>query len=142
LAAGLAAAQTGDFRGALAQTDSLLQHDAAWLAEAPFARALLYLRRGEWLAAAGDRAGADRAWTWYEQSDVEGWPQRAAQAGEVDVVVGVYARLRRAELAVQRGDRAAACALGERVRELWADAEPAYAALLRRAEAVTTGCPR
>ena len=142
LVAGLAAAQTGDFRGALALTDSLLRHDAAWLSEAPFARALLYLRRGEWLAAAGDRAGADRAWTWYEQSDVEGWPQRAAQAGEVDAVVGVYARLRRAELAVQRGDRPAACALGERVRELWADAEPAYAALARRAEAVTTGCPR
>ena len=142
LVAGLAAAQTGDFRGALALTDSLLRHDAAWLAEAPFARALLYLRRGEWLAALGARDGADRTWGWYEQSDVEGWPQRAAQAGEVDAVVGVYARLRRAELAVQRGDRATACTLGGRVRELWADAEPAYALLVKRAEAVTTGCAR
>jgi serine/threonine protein kinase len=138
---GLAAAQAGDPAAALARTDSLLRYDAGWLVRAPFARALLYLRRGEWLLATGAPDGADRTWLWYQQSDVEGWPQRSAQAGEVDAVAGVYARLRRAELAAQRGDRVAACALAGRVRELWTGAEAAYASLVKRVESVAAGCP-
>jgi tRNA A-37 threonylcarbamoyl transferase component Bud32 len=142
LLAGLAAAQAGDPAGALERTDSLLRYDAGWLVQAPFARALFYLKRGEWLLATAAPERADRTWLWYQQSDVEGWPQRSAQAGEIDAVAAVYARLRRAELAEQRGDQAAACALAVRVGELWDSAEPAYAPLVKRAEAVAAHCPR
>jgi len=138
---GLAAGRAGDAAGALATTDSLLTQDAATLAQAPFARAMLYLHRGEWLAATGAAQQADRAWLWYEAWDIEGWATGGVQAGEVDAVAGVFARLRRAELAKQRGDSAAACPHVMRVRQLWAEAEPAYARLRRRADSVAAGCP-
>ena len=133
-------AGAGDRAGALAITDSLLTYDGGSLTLAPFARALLYLRRGEWLAAEGMPERADRAWEWYEGWDIDGWAQRGAQSGEVDAVASVIARLRRAELAARRGDLATACDFTTRVRELWSQAEPSYQALLGRARTVGAAC--
>ena len=38
----------------------------------PFAGVVFHLRRGDWLAAQGDRRAADDEWAWYEGSDFEG----------------------------------------------------------------------
>jgi hypothetical protein len=136
----LSRARNGNRVGALAETDSLLSDDGSALAQAPFARALLYLRRGEWFAAERAPDHADRAWRWYEAWDIDGWARRGVQSGEVDAVASVMARLRRAELAAQRGNMTAACDFAGRVRQLWSDAEPSYRALVRRADLVATAC--
>jgi predicted negative regulator of RcsB-dependent stress response len=125
---------------ALARTAPLLRADATGLVRDPFARAILYLRRGEWLLATGDTAGAARAWLWSDAWDVEGWPQGGAQAGEVDAALAAVARLRRAGLALAGGRDDAACRLVERVGELWADAEPALATLRARADSHQKVC--
>jgi serine/threonine protein kinase len=138
--AALIRAHAGDLRGALVSTDSLARTSGAGLAQAPFARALLHLRRGEWLARTGAVEQADRTWLWYEGWDIEGWAQRGVEAGEVDAVAGGLARVRRAELAAQRGDSAARCTQATRARQLWARAEPPYAELLKRASALGAGC--
>src|SRR5262249_55230291 len=78
----------------------LLQYNPRGLGGDPFARALLHLKLGDWLAARGDAAGAERAWLWTEAWDVSGWPEREIQAGEVDVAVSAVARLRRGRLAL------------------------------------------
>ena len=106
----------------------MLRIDASGLVRDPFARAVLYLHRGDWLLALGDSTAAQRAWLWSDAWDVEGWPQGGAQAGEVDAALSALARLRRAGLALARGPDDEACRLVSRVRELWADAELALAA--------------
>ncbi|MGH7631000.1 MAG: hypothetical protein ACREOF_16765, partial [Gemmatimonadales bacterium] len=125
---------------ALARSAPLLRADADGLVRDPFARAILYLRRGEWSLAAGDSAGAARAWLWSDAWDVEGWPQGGAQAGEVDAALGAIARLRRAGLARAAGRTDEACRLAARVRELWSDAEPALAALRATADSHQKTC--
>jgi hypothetical protein len=120
----LARARSGDVADALALTDSLLLYDSAALAQAPFARALLYLRRGEWLAATGASDRAASTWLWHENSDFEGWLSRGAQAGEIDGVAGVLARLRLSELSAKHGDVSGSCTQAARVKQLWADADP------------------
>ncbi|HET8623523.1 MAG TPA: serine/threonine-protein kinase [Gemmatimonadales bacterium] len=113
---------------ALARSAPLLQLGPTGLGD-PFARAILYLNRGEWLLATGDSAAAARAWGWSDAWDIEGWPQGAVQAGEVDAAVSAIARLRRSALAVSPADREHQCRLATRVRELWSDAEPAFDSL-------------
>ena len=78
---------------------------------------------------------ADREWGWYENSDLIGWPEGVPQQGEVDAMLAGYARLLRAELAVELGDPATACAPLRRVAELWRGSEPEWAPLMRRAAA-------
>lgn len=140
LLSALLAARAADLDRALAVSDSLARTGGAGLATEPFARALLYLRRGDWLARTGAPEQADRAWLWYEGWDIEGWAQRGVQAGEVDAVLGGLARLRRADLAARRGDSPTRCGYATRARELWAGAEPSYAALRQRATDLATGC--
>jgi Protein kinase domain len=108
----------------------------------PFSRSLLYLRESEWLRATRREGEADLALLWYQNSDngIEGWPQWQLEPGEVDNVLGVYARLLRAEAALARGDPAAACPLIGRVLELWQQAEPGIAPLKRRAEQAAASC--
>lgn len=136
----LARARAGDVADALALTDSLLLYDSAALAQAPFARALLYLRRGEWLAATGASDQAASTWLWHESSDFEGWLNHGVQAGEVDGVAGVLARLRLAELAAKRGNATVSCAEATRVKQLWADADPSYRDLVGRAASLAAAC--
>ncbi|MGH7631739.1 MAG: protein kinase domain-containing protein [Gemmatimonadales bacterium] len=85
-------------------------------------------------------AAADRTLRFGEAWDTHEWPQREAQSGEVDVAAGALARLRRAELAAATGRVNDACTLARRVRELWADAEPGYAALRRQAGTLVREC--
>jgi hypothetical protein len=121
------AAAGGDLRAALALTDSVRTAFQQSAPPDPFAVAVFHLLRGDWLAALGQPDRADREWLWYEASDVEGWPQGLAQAGEVGAALGPAARLKRARALLQAGTSAAdtlsACTLVGRVRELWSAAD-------------------
>ncbi|HEY7612631.1 MAG TPA: hypothetical protein VH764_06545 [Gemmatimonadales bacterium] len=121
------AAGRGDLRAALALTDSVRMAFQQPRPPDPFAVAAFHLQRGEWLAALGEPARADREWLWYEASDVEGWPQGLAQAGEVGATFGPFARLERARTLLDANftsaDTARACAHVRRVRELWSEAD-------------------
>ena len=110
----------------------------------PFSRSLLYLREAEWLRATRQDSQADMALLWYQNSDngIEGWPQWQLEPGEVDNMLGVYARLLRAETALARSDTASACPLIARVLELWQHAEPGMALLKQRAEQSGASCHR
>lgn len=145
LEAGQAAAR-GDLALALARSDSARLAFQVTRPPDAFAGAVFHLLRGEWLAASGDRARADGEWLWYEASDVEGWPQGAAQAGEVDAALGVFARLKRARAARVPGatadDTARACVHLRRIAELWADPEPSMSPLVEEANALLDRCPR
>jgi tetratricopeptide (TPR) repeat protein len=147
--AGLALLLTGmdhaarrDWQAALAATEPALAFDSAGHAPDPFLRAALHLTRGEWLERLGRPADADRAWLWYENLDVQGWPSAEAQPAEVDWALATHARSRRARLSFERGDRAEGCALAGRVAEIWATAEAAVAAVARDLAALARGCPR
>ncbi|HEV8304362.1 MAG TPA: serine/threonine-protein kinase [Gemmatimonadales bacterium] len=122
LLAALDLAARGDTEPALALSAKLLPFDESDYWADPFARALLHVRRAEWLAALGRRDAADREWLWYENSDFEGWLTGEVEAVEVDWALGVWARWRRGA--------AAPCDDRRRVVELWEHAEPAYAGLV------------
>ncbi len=128
---------------AIALTEPLLNYGPQSALVDPFSRSVLYLRRAEWLRTGRRHDAADRALLWYQNSDngLEGWPQWQLEPGEVDNMLGVYARLLRAEAALARHDTATACPLIARVRELWQDAEPGMASLKQRAEDAATRCP-
>jgi hypothetical protein len=123
--AALALAARGDAAGALTASEPVLAYDSAGHAPDPFLRAALHLKRGEWLQRSGNTADADRAWLWYENLDLSGWPDAEAQPAEVDWSLGSHARALRARLAFQRGDRAQGCPLARRVAEVWRGAEAA-----------------
>jgi hypothetical protein len=132
-----ARALAGDPAGALARTDSVrVPFESANPADR-FAGAAFHLMRGDWYAALGRRTQADAEWLWYEATDVEGWPEGLAQAGEIDAALGVFARLKRARLLLSPGgtpaDSARGCTHLARVRELWSRPEPAVAPLAREA---------
>lgn len=97
----------------------------------PFAPAVLHLLEGERAARSHDADAADRAWRWYLAAEFEGWPSGSPQAGEVDGVIGMLARRRRAELRLATGtgaaDTAAACVMLRRVAELWEGADSGLA---------------
>jgi TolB-like protein len=101
----------------------------------PFAPAVLHLFEGERAARSHDADAADRAWRWYLAAEFEGWPTGPPQAGEVDGVLGMLARRRRAELRLAAGTRAAdttaACVMMRRVAELWRGADSGLAWMAR-----------
>jgi hypothetical protein len=132
-------AARGNWTGALAASEPALALDSAGRGD-PFLRAALHLQRGAWLERAGQVAEADRAWLWYENLDLVGWPSAAAQAAEVDWALATYARARRARLALAAGDQAKGCALAESVAETWSGAEPAVAAAGRELADLSQGC--
>jgi serine/threonine protein kinase len=108
-------AARGDTAAALALSDKLLPFDESEHWADPFARAVLHVRRAQWLS-------ADRAWLWYENSDFEGWLTGEVEPVEIDWALGVWARW-------QRGAQAG-CENMRRVVALWADAEEAYRPLV------------
>jgi tetratricopeptide (TPR) repeat protein len=124
------------WRAALAASEPALAYDSAGRAPDPFHRAALHLLRGEWLARLGRAADADRAWLWYENLDVIGWPSAEAQAGEVDWALGTWGRARRARLPGAQG-----CAMARRAAELWSRPDPAYAGVLAEMTRLSR-CPR
>lgn len=132
------AAATGNFRLALQRADSIRVELNATQPPDAFTTTVFHLLRGEWLAASGDPAGADREWMWYEASDIEGWPVGLSRAAEVSAAFGAFARLKR----VKVGDSLAACRDLERARELWSHADSALRSLVKAAEATRRGCAR
>ncbi len=133
----------GHLDSAIALSEPLQTYSPHGALVDPFSRSVLYLRGAEWLRATRQGDAADRALLWYQNSDngLEGWPQWQLEPGEVDNMLGVYARLLRAEAALARHDTATACPLIARVRELWEDAEPGMAPLKQRAEQAAASCP-
>jgi hypothetical protein len=142
--AGLAAA-TGDFALALSRTDSVRMHFQSTRPPDAFAGAAFHLLRGDWLAASGEPARADREWLWYEGSDVEGWPGGLSQAGEVDAAFGVFASLKRARTLLGPGsttnDSVRACRHLERIEELWSEVDRPLRTLLHEATRLAGACP-
>ena len=140
----LALAGRNDWGGALSLTDSLEVYFNATDSPVPFARAAFHLQRGAWLVAAGDRRGGDREWLWYEAADIEGWPQGPAQAGEIDGMLGVFARFLRGEALLHPqangSDRARGCAYLKRVVQLWGESDAGFQGLVQRADSLQQTC--
>jgi tetratricopeptide (TPR) repeat protein len=137
-------AARGQWAAAVAASDSSSTALNATRPPDPFARSAFHLLRGHWLAAAGDTAAAGHEWLWHENSDVEGWPGGVSQAGEVDGMLGAYARLVRARALLRPGvtqaDHRAGCAFINRVLELWSAAEPAARPLRDEAGRLARRC--
>ena len=142
LVAARAAAREGRPTDALALTEPLLGADPADLLGDPFARSFLYLWRAEWLEAAGRWQEAARTLLWYQNSDITGWAQGPAQAGDVDGVLSAMARLRRGRLLVDHDARIEGCGDLTRVAELWRDADPGYSPLRHDLDDSRRVCPR
>ena len=97
----------------------------------PFLRTTVYLSRAQWQTQLDD-SRADDAWLWYENADIEGWPEDLPQAGEIDWAFSTFARYQRGLAALARGDAAMGCPMLRRVLDdLWMSADPAYAPLRR-----------
>ena len=95
LTSALTYASRGDYRDALDRTGQDLAYDSAGLADRPFLRSALYLKRGEWYAELGMRDSAVASWLWHQNTDLEGTvPPELVQAGEVDGALGPYAESR------------------------------------------------
>jgi hypothetical protein len=139
LRAGQAAAR-GRPAEALAISDQLLAYDSTGVIGGAFNRGAVHLWRARWWEAGGDLAQADRELLWYENSDLMGWPRGEAQAGEVDAVFGVFARLERSRLALLANDRVAGCRLLDRIRRLWHGADTTLAPLRARADSLAGRC--
>ena len=126
------AAARSQYDSALALSSSLFETDSAGRLGGPFARAILYVGRGNWLSSLGRHRDADRSWLWYTNTSFVGWPEGAPQAGEIDAVLGPAARLLRASSALTQGDTTAACGHVGRVRELWREADPEFKSMLEK----------
>jgi tetratricopeptide (TPR) repeat protein len=127
-------AARGETEPALALSAELLPYDESEYWADPFARALLHVRRAEWLTMLDRRDAADREWLWYENSDFEGWLTGEVEPVEVDWALGVWARWRRGTDAGCDGVR--------RVATLWADAEPAYEPIMAEVRQRVEACGR
>jgi hypothetical protein len=134
LLAGLAAGARNRPAAALAASAPLLAWDSGGRAGDPFARSLLHLHRGRWLAALGRAGEAEAEWGWYENADGSAWFTGPAQAGDVDWALGTQARWWRARSALARGERAGGCVELARVLVLWAGGEPALEPRRREAQ--------
>jgi hypothetical protein len=129
-------ANGGKVREALLESERLLAYDSAGRGVDPFARALLYWSRAEWFESLDLWIQAEREWLWYENLDFGAWPDGNVQAGEIDWMLGTYARLERAEAQLFLGRTAEACVHLARIRELWAEAEPAMERHRQRADSL------
>ena len=132
----------GRFQDAVDLVQPALKYDSAGAAGDPFFRSVLHLQLGEWHATARHTPAADSAWLWYENLDAVGWPSTVAQACEVDWALATYARWRRARMAAAGGSQSAACRGMTYIESRWADAESAYAPLLREARGFLQRCSR
>jgi hypothetical protein len=90
----LLAASRSDWREALDVTAADVAYDSVGLAERPFLRSALHLKRGEWYRELGMPDSARAAWIWYQNTDIEGEAgvgPELVQAGEVDGALGPHA---------------------------------------------------
>lgn len=92
LVSALADASRGEYRIALDRTAEDLAYDSVGLADRPFLRSALYLKRGEWYEELGMPDSAIASWLWHQNTDLEGTVSpELIQAGEVDGALGPYA---------------------------------------------------
>jgi hypothetical protein len=134
-------AERGRWNEALAASAPALAFDSAGYAPDPFLRSALHVLRGEWLERLHRPAEADRAWLWYENLDVRGWPSAEAQPAEVDWALATEVRTRRARLALEAGPSSFGCALAERAREIWSAVEPGLEGWVRDLDRLRRRCP-
>lgn len=130
----------GNPGAALASTDTLFMADRGSPTDDPFARSVLHMSRARWQLTMGREADAAATLGWYENSDLRGWPQGPPQAGEVDQVLSVVARVRRADVLMRLGRAAEACTLLHRAVQLWRHADPHLAGSLAQAQAQHGAC--
>lgn len=116
------------YRAALRTSQRLLAWDSAGRGGDPFARAILHLKRAEWLEEIGSTAAADSARRFYQHFDIIGAPAGIAQAAEVDWALAPYIRLLRAS-AASNSKNVRVCPWIFRVLELWSDADASFAPL-------------
>jgi hypothetical protein len=126
---------------AIAMTSLVLDADSAGHQIDPFLRATAHLTRGLWAEAAGAFELADRAWLWYENTDVVGWPSAEAQPVDVDWALGAFAGAKRARLAFRQGDRIHGCALARRTLAFWSRPEPSLTPVVDSLRALARECP-
>jgi hypothetical protein len=96
------------------------------------------MKRAEWLEDIGQHEAADSARLWYEHFEPITPPDSTATAAEIDWALGTYAMWLRGRAAIERRDRARACALLPRVVELWENADPDFATLRDEAMELVT----
>jgi len=142
LLSALDTAARGHPRAALALTETLLPSEESEQVGDPFARAVLHVRRAQWLEGLGRRDAAEREWLWYENSDFEGWLTGEVEPAEVDWALGTWARLQRARNALAADGAARGCRYLERVVELWREPEPAVGPDVAKARALRETCPK
>jgi len=123
LLAGLELAARGNLDAALTRTAPLLAFDEWQYLDDPFARAVLHVRRADWLLQRGRSDLADRALLWYENSDFTGWLSDTLQAAEIDWALSTWSRWRRGR-----------CASLGRALELWRHAEASHDSLRATAQ--------
>ena len=126
---------------AMARTDTLFMADRGVPVDDPFARAVLHLARAGWQHSMGRDADAAATLGWYENSDLRGWPQGPPQAGEVDQVLSVVARVNRAEILLRLNRVPEACALLARADELWRHADRRLNAQVAHLRDLRGSCP-
>jgi tetratricopeptide (TPR) repeat protein len=139
---GFATGRAGRFEEALAQTQPLLRYNQAVRVGDPFARTVLYLLRAEWFERLGRWQEAERTLLWYQNSDIDGWAEGVAQAGDADAALGGIARFRRGLLLLEHADAAQGCRELKRLNQLWQRADSGYAGLKRELATRLVACRR
>jgi hypothetical protein len=137
---GIDLAGRGMHDAALTVTAPAIIDDSSGAVGSAFARAVLHISRGAWQRALARPVEADRSWLFYQNSHLRGYPDGVVQAGEVDAVLSVYARLLRAELALAQGESMRACRLARRADDLWAGADSLLSSLRARTRRVLEQC--
>ena len=126
---------------ALETSEPLLALDSAGLRLGdPFARAVLHLKRAEWLDRVGRPAKADSTRRWYEHMIYRHQLVHEAEPAEIDWALGVWAEFLRGVAALEHGEPEAACRHMSRVARIWFDPEPAFAPLAREAAERAARC--
>jgi hypothetical protein len=93
LVSALGPAGHGDLREALDMTAADVAYDSVGLADHPFLRSALYLKRGDWYSRLDMPDSARASWLWHQNTDLEGTvAPELVQAGEVDGAFGPHAR--------------------------------------------------
>lgn len=131
-----------DPRGALAESEPLLDFDSPAPGQDIFSRSLLHLSRARWYEAIGMHEAAGREILWYENSDTYRFPVMEAQKMEVDAVASVSARVTRARMLLASGKRGVACPMLTRVLQLWRNADASLATPRAAADSMyRASCP-
>ena len=141
MADAIGTARAGDLRGAIRHTEPILEMDVGGQGGDPFLRAVLHIERGRWLDWLDD-PGADPAWRWYLNADLDGGRTLAglAQAAEIDWAFETYGRYLRGAAAQQRGDTRRVCDVLPEALVRWSDAESSHDDLVRNVEAAVALC--